>query len=144
MGIASALANMAGFLALLTYAAAMAAPWWHTSLQGLESENTNCFFDGSCINGNRIFKNNGNSQWIYTSVIVFLSVGWVPFLIFLHLLWFRSSKHHYSFPGRRSLMILSALLTMALLTAALITFAVGIVEENNLDGLYGEETVPFP
>jgi hypothetical protein len=168
MSIRAFLALAATYLATLFYVAAMCTPWWftkyyvpnHPTDNGLNTDDvttffnknlglshssvlfkrTNCFIDGSCLTGHFIYKNNGNAQWIYTTTLVLMLVGWIPWLIFLHLVHFRASEKRTPMPGRRTLMLITALLTMAFLMTAIIVFACGMVKSNgifNTHGLYG-------
>jgi len=164
MGIKSILALIVAYTATLFYIAAMCTPWWYTRYYPVGSSNSdftaanpgttfhsgalsrsNCFIDGSCITGGVIYKNNSNLQWVYTTVLVLMIVGWVPWLIFMHLLHFRTNKNRPTMKGRRVLMVITALLTMAFLLTSIIVFAAGITQNNgvyNSGGLYGSIQVP--
>jgi len=153
------------YLATLFYIVAMCTPWWYTKYYPADSntsedqfydnnpnidqhmglfDRTNCFIDGSCITGSTIYKNNSTLQWVYTTILVLMIVGWVPWLIFIHLLHSRVGANRTPMKGRRFFMLLTALLTLLLITAAIIVFAVGMVKGNgvyNAGGLYGHLNV---
>jgi len=158
MAFKAPLALLLAYLATLFYIAAMCTPWWYTryNLDGLGTDTTfynnnpglsrdffdrtNCFIDGSCITSNYNYKNNGPLQWVYTTVLILMIVGWVPWLIFVHLLHFRANKNRPTMKGRRFLMIVTAVLTMAFLVTAISVFAAGMVKSSplyNTQGLYG-------
>jgi 4-amino-4-deoxy-L-arabinose transferase-like glycosyltransferase len=143
----------------------MATPWWYTKYYPINSESdafydanpsidqhtglfdrTNCFIDGSCITGGQIYKNNTSLQWVYTATLVLMILAWLPWLLFVHLLHFRADKNRTPMKGRRTLMVISALLTWLLILAAVIVFAAGIVKSNgvyNSGGLYGHKQVLY-
>jgi len=149
------------YIATLFYLVAMCTPWWYTKYYpsdentsedqfydnnpSLDQHNglfdrTNCFIDGSCITHHTIYKNNSTLQWVYTTVLVLMIVGWIPWLIFVHLLHARVNKNRTPMKGRRLLMIITALLTMAIILTAIIVFAAGMTQSNgvyNQGGLYG-------
>jgi len=153
------------YLATLFYIAAMCTPWWYTKYGPADDnlseaqfydnnpaidqdmglfDRTNCFIDGSCITGDTIYKNNSTLQWVYTTVLILMIVGWVPWLIFVHLLHSRVGAHRTPMKGRRFFMIVTAILTMLMIIAAVIVFAVGMVKGNgvyNAGGLYGSLNV---
>jgi hypothetical protein len=143
----------------------MVTPWWYTKYYPVNSTDaafydanpgldqhtglfdmTNCFIDGSCITGGQIYKNNSTLQWVYTAVLVLMILGWIPWLLFVHLLHFRNSKNPYraNMRGLRPLMLLSALAAFLLILAAFIVFATGMVKTNgvyNSGGLYGHKSL---
>jgi len=158
MAFKAPFALLLAYLATLFYVAAMCSPWWYTryNLEGLGSDTTfynnnpgasrdffdrtNCFIDGSCITSKYNYKNNGNLQWVYTTTLVLMIVGWIPWLIFVHLLHFRVNKNRPTMKGRRFMMIVTAVLTMAFILTAIIVFAAGMVKSSpvyNTGGLYG-------
>jgi len=172
MAAKAILALLIAYAVTVLYIAAMCTPWWYTKydLRGnnnngnnnngnngdsnflnslnLSSDDrlfhrSNCFIDGSCISRGIIYKNNANLQWVYTTTLVLMIIGWIPWLIFVHLLHFRANKNRSSMKGRRTLMIITAILTMLFLLAAFITFATAIVKKSpvyNSGGLYGSRS----
>jgi len=161
--ILSILALILAYVTTLFFIAAMVTPWWFTRYHPVgQSEDqfygsnptldphtglfdrTNCFIDGSCITGGQIYKNNSTLQWVYTAILVLMIVAWVPWLLFVHLIHFRSSKNHTQSRVYRPLMVISALLTWLLVLAAVLVFAIGMYKTNgvyNAGGLYGDKTV---
>eukprot|EP01119_Soliformovum_irregulare_P010678 TRINITY_DN2634_c0_g1_i1.p2 TRINITY_DN2634_c0_g1~~TRINITY_DN2634_c0_g1_i1.p2 ORF type:complete len:267 (-),score=52.64 TRINITY_DN2634_c0_g1_i1:46-846(-) len=160
-----ATALMLAYVATLFYILAMCTPWFYQryTVAGDEQaffganpgynkdsdffDRTNCFIDGTCRFNGQSYKNNGNAQWVFTTVLVLMIVGWVPWLIYIHLLHFRSNPVYARVPLEKLLIVVTGILTLAFLTAAIIVFAAGITRSNTLyraNGLYGNIEVNPP
>jgi len=159
----STLALILAYATTLFFLAAMVTPWWYTRYHPVgQSEDqfyganptldphtglfdrTNCFIDGSCITGGQIYKNNSTLQWVYTAILVLMIVAWFPWLMFVHLIHFRSNENHTQSRAYRPLMVISALLTWLLILAAVLVFGIGMYKTNgvyNAGGLYGDKAV---
>eukprot|EP01119_Soliformovum_irregulare_P002453 TRINITY_DN126_c0_g2_i1.p1 TRINITY_DN126_c0_g2~~TRINITY_DN126_c0_g2_i1.p1 ORF type:complete len:437 (+),score=93.49 TRINITY_DN126_c0_g2_i1:94-1404(+) len=159
----SILALILAYVTTLFFIAAMVTPWWYTRYHPVgQSEDqfygsnpsldphtglfdrTNCFIDGSCITGGQIYKNNSTLQWVYTAILVLMIIAWFPWLLFVHLIHFRSNKNRTQSRAYRPLMVISALLTWLLILAAVLVFGIGMYKTNgvyNAGGLYGDKNV---
>src|SRR5687768_2084415 len=58
-------------------------------------ENGNCWFDGTCRHGGGVHKSNFRAQQIYDATLILLILSLVPFMFFLHHVWYMKVKNHH-------------------------------------------------
>jgi amino acid transporter len=120
------LALIFSLIALGLLIAGLAVPWFFYKNAATGGDRRgNCWFDGTCRENNGVHKNNGDAQKIYDAVLVILIVSLLPFLIFLHYVFFMKSKHHH-YKKSRLIAVPCGILTWLLILAAVILFAVAI------------------
>jgi len=148
MGMTSKLAKVMAVLATLFFILAWITPWWFFKFDGRKDKRTNCFIDGTCRNGgvDESFKRNGDAQNIYDAVVVLMALAFVPFLVWLHYLFFQQTSRYHFLSARRLITLIAGALAFLLILAAVITFAAGIDHEYKLpnDEFYGEHKYLHP
>jgi len=142
MGNRSKTALTCMWLTGLIFLAALATPWyWIKVYDGTEHEVTNCFIDGTCRNGDFVYKNNADAQPIYDWTLVSMIIALCFFLVFMHLLFVVVNPVRYPEydTGKIGWMVLFGLLSVLATITATILFSVGLDSRGYYEEFWGED-----
>jgi len=122
--------------------ASLAFPWWFTTFDDREYRWTNCFIDGTCRNGNFIYKSNGGAQFFYDTTLVLMLLSLTLYLAYFHFVWFVWSSRFRNYPLRKkSWALASGALTASLLLVACIVFAVKVPANYGFSSPFGSDSI---
>jgi len=157
MGAGKALAVILNVFVALTLAFSLASPWWRvrrdsnvleklsSTLEKLEPAQQKhdylyCFVDGTCRTlfpsegESAVMKDNKEAQIVYDVTLIFMLTSLVPFLLYLHLFFFkysRSDLHTSALVGT------TGTLTFVLILFAVLAFSIGLPKKGHFDDLFG-------
>src|SRR5690242_8404649 len=133
MGYRANTALLCTLLGTLCLVVSFVTPWFWTKVDKSDKSypTTNCFIDGTCRNGEKVFKDNGGAQVMYDWTLALMLVALAFHLLFVHLVWAVWSPRYNTFPGRWILVVLSGCLQILLIVAAVCTFGIGVPQRLN-------------
>jgi len=129
-------------IATILFVACLASPWWYTTLEDRSPKWTSCFIDGTCRNGNYIYKNNGDAQTWYDTTLAMMIIALAVFIAHWHFVWFVWSPRYRDYPLRKkSWVVATGAITVVLILIAVTTFAVQVPKKYGFSSTYGSKQV---
>jgi len=140
MGAKGRLAVFFATISIIFYIGSMISPWWYIAVRNTnENEVSYCWIDGTCRSFKHVYKDNHSAQVIFDATMAIMIGASVPFLLFLHILFWRRSGRFETYSSSRFGLLLSGVAAFLTILGGILTFALGFVNNGNYGELFGNE-----